>query len=292
MLTQSPELHIPAESEFLLTLPERADDYGSFSTPRERWFFIRDLQRCEVSMGAYAFPIFDLTPLEAERALAAAAPTDIAGAADALFSAAARQHGASRWADKTPHYVRCIGWLAEAFPEAQFVHMIRDGRDVARSRVQAGFTPSLRRSAAHWRDEVRQGRRAGGALPPSRYREVFYEDLIRTPKAALQELCGWLGVPFTEAMLHFHRDTEASVPDAHAHLHERTAQPVDPSRAQAWRRSLSAREVADIEAVAGDVLADLGYTLTGHRVPLWLRAARAAGAPLLRAAKRALDRAV
>lgn len=274
MLTQHSELHIPPESEFLLSLHDQADLYGSFEAAHERWFFIRDLQTTEVSMGAHAFPIFDLEIEEAEAAIAARAPTDFGGASAALFEASARKHGKSRWGDKTPHYVRHIEWLSRAYPEAQFIHMIRDGRDVARSRVEAGFTSSMRRSAQHWKEEVETGREAGRSLPSTRYRELFYEDLVHDPRPTLQEVCEWVDLEFTEHMLHFDQEGDASVPDEHAHLHENVNNSIDPSRAQAWTRSLASRDVADVEDVAGDLLEDLGYELVGARVPLWLRGLR------------------
>lgn len=274
MLTQHPDLHIPPESEFLLSLHEQADVYGTFDAPHQRWFFIRDLQTTEVSMGAYAFPIFDLSVQEAETAIAKRAPTDFAGAAAALFEASARKHGKTRWGDKTPHYVRHIDWLSDAYPEAQFIHMIRDGRDVARSRVEAGFTTSMRRSALHWKEEVQTGRDAGRRLSKHRYHELFYEDLVHAPIAQLKEVCTWIDLEYTDRMLAFDRDGDESVPDEHAHLHENINNPVDPSRAQAWKSALSSRSVAEVEAVAEDLLRELDYELTGARVPLWLRGVR------------------
>ncbi|PSQ81276.1 MAG: sulfotransferase, partial [Bacteroidetes bacterium QS_1_65_9] len=62
--------------------------------------------------------------------------------------------------------------------------------------------------------------------------------------------------------------------DEHAHLHEKLNAPVDPPRAQAWKNTLSSREIADVEEEAGTLLQTLGYELTGARVPLWLRGLR------------------
>lgn len=227
-------------------------------------------------MGAYAFSIFDLGVEEAEQAIANEAPTDFPGASAALFQSAAEKHGKERWGDKTPHYVRHIEWLAEAYPDAQFVHMIRDGRDVARSRVEAGFTASIRASAQHWKQEVTAGRRAGDELPKNRYQELFYENLVRDPVSVLQDLCTWIDLEFDERMANYHQDDDASIPDEHDHLHDKVHQPVDPSRAEAWKSSLAPTEIADVEDVAGELLLDLGYDLTGKRVPLWLQGLRTA----------------
>jgi hypothetical protein len=274
MLTQHADLHIPPESEFLLSLHGQTETYRDFTEPHHRWFFIRDLQTTEVSMGAYAFPIFDLGVKEAEQAIADRAPTDFAGAAAALFEASARRYGKERWGDKTPHYVRHVEWLADSFPRAQFLHMIRDGRDVARSRVDAGFTPSLRQSARHWVNEVQQGRRSGAFLTEDRYKELFFENLVRDPVPVLQDLCDWIDLEYDDQMLYFHEDDETPIPDEHEHLHEQTDQPIDPSRAQAWKEELPPRKVAEIENIAGPLLTSLGYEVTEARVPLWLRGAR------------------
>lgn len=283
MLSQSPLLHIPQESGFLDRLCEQQDGYGDFAEAHQRWFFIRDLQTNRSTMETKTFPIFDLTIREAEAALRAAAPTDLAGASAALFAAAARKKGKPRWADKTPRYVLCVDWLAQAFPEAQFVHLIRDGRDVALSIRRAGWQLSLRAGAVFWKERVEAGCRAGAALPSERYREVRYEDLVTRPEATLQALCSWLDLPYTSAMLSFHEKGKARVPSAHANLFDLLDHPVNSSRAYGWKRQLKTYDIADVEDVAGSLLADLGYERTNVRVPLWLRGLRA-GARLARPA--------
>ncbi len=289
MLRQSGELHISEESGFLDKLSGRQAAYGDFGHAYQRWFFIRDLQTNQATSRTRTFPIFELTVHEAEAALAGAAPTDFAGASAALFAASARKKGKSRWGDKTPRYVLRLDWLAQVFPQAQYVHLIRDGRDVADSIRRAGWRPQTRGGAAYWKQRVEAGREAGSALSPERYREVRYEALVRDPESTLRSLCAWLKLAYTPAMLSFHREeTARRVADAHADLLAMVERPVDPSRAQAWKRSMPRREVAEVEAAAGDLLADLGYELTGARLPLWtrsLRRARQAAAPLARKAR-------
>lgn len=277
MLTRSPQLHILHETGFLRTLREEKDTYGDFTHPRQRWYFIRDLQHHRATTETYSFSAFDLTDEEAEASLAGAAPVDFAGAARALFQAAAHKKDASRWGDKTPRHVLILPWLAEAFPEAQFLHIIRDGRDVAASFRRAGWkSGNLRAAAQTWCDRVEAGREAGAQLPSDRYREVRYETLVYDPENTLQALCEWLDLPFTPAMLRYHKKSEALLPDAHEELYEQTHRPVDPSRAQAWKHELASHEVADIEDVAGELLKELNYGLTGAGVPLWLRGLRVA----------------
>ena len=54
-----------------------------------------------------------------------------AGFVASFFDLAASRRGKSRWAEKTPLNVRHLGWIYRHFPNARFIHVIRDGRDVA-----------------------------------------------------------------------------------------------------------------------------------------------------------------
>jgi hypothetical protein len=100
----------------------------------------------------------------------------------ALYRAYARQHGARRWGDKSPIYADHVSGLATLFPSAQFVHIMRDGRDVALSMLKAYralrfFYIDLGYAALSWHRRVRQARRDGSALGPARYFELKYERL-------------------------------------------------------------------------------------------------------------------
>jgi hypothetical protein len=121
----------------------------------------------------------------------------------ALFAA---KTGKPRWAEKTPAHVFHIDLIHEVFPRAQFVHMIRNGRDVVRSLQNMAFAPrAIRWSSRRWVDSVKAGRALGQKLPADQYCEVRYEDLIREPRPLVERLCGFLGEPFAPQMLEFHK---------------------------------------------------------------------------------------
>jgi len=291
MLIQGPELHIPAESRFLAVLNEHSELYGNFSQPHQRWFFIRDLQTNRATAKTVTFPVFALTIEEAQCALEGAAPTNFPGAAAALYEASTRKAGKSRWGDKTPAHVRDIPWLAQAFPNAQFVHIIRDPRDVAGSIVKAGWAHGSHREAAEfWKERVQAGRNAGTKLGHDSYREIKYEALVTKPGEELPALCGWLGLEYTDKMLTTSERIEEHIPAEHLKLFPLAAGPVDRSRAQAWRQSMRRQYVADVEAVAGDTMREFGYEPSGATVPLSVSLVRFCDACICAAGK--LARAV
>ena len=272
MLNQSPVLHIPRETAFLPKLHKQQELYGDFTKPYQRWFFIRDLQTYKATSKSFSFPVFELTLEEAEVALAEIAPTDYPGATASLFKAAAHKKGKELWGDKTPRYVLEIPWLSQAFPKAKFIHIIRDGRDVAASIIKAGWVNSFLKAGYYWQTRVKSGIEAGSALGDNRYYEIRYEQLTIYPEKTLKDLCSWLDLQYTPVMLKFYESASNYVISWQGNALVNT--PINASRAYAWKEQLSAHQVADFESVAGELLEKLGYEVTGAKVPFYLRITR------------------
>ena len=163
--------------------------------------------------------------------------------------------------------------LARLFPEARFVHIIRDGRDVVLSYQSVTWGPATATEAAvRWRENVRRGRRDGRRLGPDRYREIRYEELVADPEPLLRSLCEFLEFEWDGAMLHHQAAADAVIaatrfPAAHQRLL------LPPTRGlRDWRRDMPERDVAAFEAIAGDLLHELGYGReTGPpSLPEWL----------------------
>ena len=271
MLNQSPSLYITPETEFLAVMQSKAAIYQDFSQPYQRYFFIRDLQTNRATAKTFTFPILGLTVAEAENAIARVAPTNFAGAAEAIFQAVAAKKNKPRWGDKTPHQVENIAWLAQTFPDAYFVHTIRDGRDVAMSMRKAGWlNGEMLKIARYWQQRVESGINAGKSLNQEkrRYYEVYYEQLIQEPEATLKDLCAWLHLEYTPQMLEYYRDAASNIQPEHNNLFELNHQPVDASRAYAWKSKLPKQDLADFESIAADLLGKLGYELSGAKVSL------------------------
>ncbi|CAD5918919.1 sulfotransferase family protein [Planktothrix agardhii] len=275
MLIQSPILHIPQESMFVYLLERDPENYGDLTYPYQRWFLIRDLQTNPATPESFTFPIFNLTLEEAERAIFEVTPTHVSDAIEALFKASASKLNKQRWGDKSPRHVKYIPLLAESFPHAKFVHIIRDGRDVAISIRKAKWVSNnMQEAATYWKQRVKAGRLGGSTLSKDRYYEVYYEQLVYEPEKTLKELCQWLNLDYTAQMLEYYKGAQDRISEQHKSLFQLIDQPIDPSRVSAWKRSLSALEIADFESVAGDLLVELGYEITGLKIPLPVQAIR------------------
>lgn len=122
--------------------------------------------------------------------------------------------GKSRFCEKTPGHVLYMDLIDEVFPDAQFIHMIRNGEDVVRSLQNVPWAPAGLRGAVRnsrtWVRSVRAGKNSGARIGPARYMELRYEDLVRQPRESLVRVCDFLEEPFSEQMLEFHKPENGS----------------------------------------------------------------------------------
>jgi hypothetical protein len=206
-----------------------------------------------------------LEPAELEPALRDGdGPAPYARFVSSLFDLYGRRHGKRLVGDKTPRYVRAVPTLGALWPEAKFVHLIRDGRDVCLSvldwrkgapRYSSWEEDPVSTAALWWEWQVRLGREAGATLGPERYHELRYEDLVAEPERECAALCAFLGIPYDEAMLRFHEGKQVDDPGLDA---KKAWRPVT-GGLRSWRSELAAEDAARFDAAAGVLLDELGY---------------------------------
>jgi hypothetical protein len=183
---------------------------------------------------------------------------DFAEAMRKVYRGYARMHGKSRYGDKTPAYVQHIRVLADIFPEARFVHLIRDGRNVALSLAEVNWGPSdVLDAALQWRERVLRGRQAGAEVGAHRYLEVRYERLVDEPEPILREVSGFVDLTFDEAMLRHSETAAERIPGRPDGLHRRAA--TAPVAIRDWRQDMARADLEAVEAGVGDLLTELGY---------------------------------
>jgi Sulfotransferase family len=187
----------------------------------------------------------------------------------------AARYGKPRWGDKTPPYGQCMDRIGRCLPEAHFIHIVRDGRDVALSLRQVWFAPGhdIELLARYWRDCVETTHRL--ARRCAHYLELRLDDLVADPPGELRRICEFLRLDFDPAMERYHlhaRQRLGEITDRHdaegrlivtkaqrLAQHARTSQPPDPGRLGRWKSELPPDERARFEAVAGPLLRRLGY---------------------------------
>jgi Sulfotransferase family len=254
ILDRSPGVAIPDESFFVPLLARR---HGGAVSPGR---FLDDLARLP--------KLAEWGLLPADVALRIPAQPTTGEAIAAVFETYALREGKPRWGDKTPMYMRHLLLLERLFPDAQFVHLLRDGRDAAVSflRMPEGtFTrtwahpESVAEFACLWRVEVEGARALGRRVGEARYLEARYEELVADPEATVRAICAFADLPFESAMLDYAGEVDVS-----AKPHQQRLLQPPTTGVRDWRSELSDEDARAFEHIAGGVLAELGYDVLGE----------------------------
>ncbi|MBN1954000.1 MAG: sulfotransferase [Anaerolineae bacterium] len=274
LLGSHPRLYIPEETGFIPFLVKRRQLDAELS--------LAQAQRVVARIGRLNHLWRDMvTDLPAFYA-ALPRPT-LAFVLDDLYRRQIAAHGAVRWGDKTPLYVRYIPTIERIFADAQFIHVIRDGRDAALSALhkwpERRTYMDLYYLLKQWVNNVEAGRAAGQRLGDARYIEVRYEELVQQPLAALERVADFLGERFHPAMLDHTQLAREVGPGPQGHTE--VQRPISTGSVGRWRSQMTPFERKMAERIAGETLAALGYERpapgslnAAERAALLLRGAR------------------
>jgi len=136
--------------------------------------------------------------------------------------------------------------LPKLWPNAKFVHILRDPRDVARSCIGMGWVGNVFHGAKYWLKPERHWDILCKKIPKQNTLTVRYEDLVREPEKVLSEICSFLRLEFHRSMLNIEGRTSYSQPDA--------------KFAEQWKRKLGSREIAWVESECRELMERRGYT--------------------------------
>ncbi|MCI0519982.1 MAG: sulfotransferase [Chloroflexi bacterium] len=185
-------------------------------------------------------------------------PPSLAAILAAVTEQAMAAQGKQRWAEKTPDHLEHAATIRRVFPASPIVRIVRDPRDAALSLTKVPWgAHSYIEGLLSWRrmEDASASFFATDGLTHT----LRYEDLVSEPQATVAALCAFLGEEYEAGML----DTSATGRAINARnvpWKDKVSQPVDASRAEAWRSSLTPQENLLAEALLGDRMAEYGYT--------------------------------
>jgi hypothetical protein len=256
MLNSSSRIYIPPESDFI--------PYFFGRGPRQELSEARIGQILDEIFSRYRLvKEWQGEPPGREAFVAAMAGRRPADFLETLYRTYARQQGAARWGDKTPIYASYLDLIHEIFPRARFVHIIRDGRDVALSMLDKWadkeFHVDVYFTARNWVRRIEQARASGARLGPEHYYEMRYERLVEDPARELRTLCDFLGEAYVPEMARPQRLARAQI--AAGDFHAAVRQPPNTSRIGRWKNEMAPADLRLFQRIAGALLAELGYEL-------------------------------
>jgi protein-tyrosine sulfotransferase len=260
ILTAHSELHIPPETFVLDACIKKFRHYGK----RMDW---PDLVHLILSQFEFhpEFHTFHLSlrPVVNQLLNAPHKSRNLAFILDSVYRYHAQEHGHSmvRWGDKTPLnslIPDTLQWIRKIFPDAQFIHLIRDGCDVVYSCLRYGFFADITDAANRWLLMVRQSRRFVQKYPEQSF-EVRYEDLVTQPEATIRSMCQFLNAEYEPQML-TSEDAVAKLGDIPGWFwHKQAREPIKASNPGKGRRYFSMQEKEELQQLIGQELELLGY---------------------------------
>ncbi len=258
MLDAHPEIAVPHPPHIVKLFGTLVSRYGDLADDGRFRLLIADVCRM-VELHPYPW---ECRP-DRERVFREARDRTLLAVYFAIYDQYREYAGKRRWCCKSTFMIDHVPEILSYFPDARFIFMVRDGRDVAVSAKSSIFNHyHVYYSALRWQREQATGLNWLAALPPEQIMLLKYEELIADPPGEVRRLCSFLGEPFSEGMLEYHRSREAQKSGSLSLSWENTAKPVLRANAEKFRKSLSAGEILLFEAIACRELDRLGYRLT------------------------------
>ncbi len=257
ILMAHPEVHIPPESHGALSqVVKKHARYRGMD-----WQDLVSIVLGEfLSLERFFLWEIDLSPLFLELKNLPRQERSLACIVDAIYRHHLKQYKpeAGRWGDKTPMYILRLKWIHRLFPEAQYINLIRDGRDVVASYLRAGLFPDVGQAARRWVWAVRQATRYARKWPSDKFLSLRYEALVNHPESEIQKVCRFLRLEYQPGMLE--RVQPGVLGDAHVPHHQRVQQTIDARSIGRWKETLREDEVQAAEQIMGKWLVRLGYS--------------------------------
>lgn len=265
LLNNSKDLKVPPESHFLLEF------YKLFGHPHSDEEAVNLLKHLTKH---YRFKRYQLDVNEGEIRHF----RNYADFMNYLYTKFATKYGASRWCEKTPHYINNCEDLLALFPHAKFIHLIRDGRDVANSVIAREWGPNnILYAANYWKSYVTKGI-AFGEKHPDRYLEIKYEDLLSDPERIMKRVYAFIEVAPPDDLRKLNSLPEDGyIKETKNFFGKNTSYRASYDRLVAqnknkWADKMTKREKEVFNTVAGDLLYRLGYVPSMPEkttVPAW-----------------------
>lgn len=170
------------------------------------------------------------------------------------------------WIDHTPDNFKYHSSLKALYPEARFIHIVRDGRAVSHSLKDLEWGPNNAYSASrHWADRLLQALNVEVAENDNCFR-LSFEQLVTEPDKVLPQLCAFIGIPYEPEMIN---GGGLQIPSFTSKQHSLVGTSPKKQQADAWRKKTTPQDLRDFESypLSRLLLEKMGYSLEHSKLP-------------------------
>jgi hypothetical protein len=255
MLDSHPDMLITYEQRTIIKFYENIATYGDLCFEENRIALITDIlsdENVKLNFPNVSVSDFDLNECKT-----------FGDIIKNLYGLELTKQGKLIWGDKDPIYTQHIEILNEIFPNAKFIHLIRDGRDVALSLITKRWGPTTFTNAIkYWERTIQMTRRLLRMLDSTQTIELKYEDLVTDPEGNLRNLCVFLKLEYNDKMLNSYSTkalNNATVKNLASDIHRNILNKPDTSQLYKWKKKLNVIDQAIAWEYAGEELDHFGY---------------------------------
>ena len=162
------------------------------------------------------------------------------------------------WGDKTPINAFHLEKIYSVFPQANFIHIVRDGYDVVSSYLEMGRYSNIRDAAERWLDSIDRCQEFGRCYP-DQYIEIFYEKLVREPEITTREICNFLDISFVPEMISSTSVDHLGDIGARDH-YGNVSRPISTSSIGKGKAKLGEDGVLETNLIIKEKMVELGYS--------------------------------
>jgi len=207
--------------------------------------------------------------LDADGLMDAATEQSFKGIYEGIHIVYAKSKGKVRWGEKSPRDCFWVDDIIRDFPDAQIVHLTRDGRDMAIDICQSEemLPNNLYAGANIWRENNTAVVNSAKNLNKDNYYRVRYEDLCTDPEPTLKKVCDFLGEDYDPAML-AHHETDSSKHWSTKPNHTKIGRPINTDYCEMYKTRLPENDIKTLDAFIGDLLKEFGYPVSDSAQPI------------------------
>lgn len=246
---------VPHPPHILKFFSPLENSYGDLSRPEKLNKLVRDV------LGLVAVHIYKWEKQPTvEEVMASARPPDLIGVFFSIYNSYLKQSGKRRWGCKSTFMIHHISRVLEVCPQAKFLFLVRDPRDVAASSRQSIFSPFHPYfTACLWRRQQLEGLRLYDSGAGRSCCLIRYEDLIEDPTNTVKMICNFIGEEYEPTMLKFYRTESARKSESLSGAWKNTASPILKGNRNTFITGLRPAEIRLVEAITGDLMVRFGY---------------------------------
>jgi len=250
ILNKHPFISIPkAESGFIPYYYKKRYSYGDLKKRKNFRKFFDDFRKTSF----YSYIENSTEIWNEDKIYNSLSSFDLKEILNQIYKIHAEYEGKIRWGDKSPSYIFHADTIKKIFPNAIFIHIIRDVRDYCLS-VRNAWNKNIYRAATKWVNGIEKIR-CDLAEQKTLYYELKYENLIENPEKEIESLCKWIGIPFDKKMV----DLDLPVENLGSTIGKNF---IVKNNYKKWEFGFKKKEIYKIESLTGITMNKLGYVVT------------------------------